>query len=190
MKLIGYALAAMLATVTPGAIWAQGGANVADINAQPTSWGVRTPASKAAKDSKPIKNAKLPATSGGGSSPGVIANSVSVSRAAAAQAKRDPFASVLQSTGEGPACGVGKKCLVPNQVVLKGVVKGPDGMLALVENQQRRAYFLHENDPVFNGQVVRITADSIVFREKVLDKLGHEQTREVVKRISGGRPAA
>jgi len=36
---------------------------------------------------------------------------------------------------------------------------------------------------------VRITADSIVFREKVLDKLGHEQTREVVKRISGGRPA-
>jgi Tfp pilus assembly protein PilP len=73
--------------------------------------------------------------------------------------------------------------------VLKGVVKGPDGMLAVVENQQRRSYFLRENDPVFNGQVVRITADSIVFREKVLDKLGHEQTREVVKRISGGRPA-
>ena len=191
MKLISYALAAMLATAIPGAIWAQGGSNMADVAPQATPWGARTPAPTAPADSTRPKNAKLPASSSGGSksSPEVTARSVSATRAAVAQGKRDPFSSVVQTSGEGPACGVGKKCLVPNQVVLKGVVKGPDGMLAVVENQQRRSYFLRENDPVFNGQVVRITADSIVFREKVLDKLGHEQTREVVKRISGGRPA-
>jgi Tfp pilus assembly protein PilP len=96
---------------------------------------------------------------------------------------------VVQIRSGGTACAVGRRCLVAGQIVLKGVIKGPDGMLAVVENQQRKSYFLRENDPVFNGQVLRITPDSIVFREKVLDNLGHERTREVVKRIAGAKPA-
>lgn len=47
-----------------------------------------------------------------------------------------------------------------------------------------KAYFLRENDPVFNGYVVKITGDSVVFQETVQDKLGKSFTREVVKRIS------
>ena len=46
-----------------------------------------------------------------------------------------------------------------------------------------KAYFLRENDPVFNGYVVKITGDSVVFQETVQDKLGKPFTREVVKRI-------
>jgi len=37
---------------------------------------------------------------------------------------------------------------------------------------------------VFNGYVVRITGDSVVFQETVQDKLGKASTREVVKRVS------
>jgi Tfp pilus assembly protein PilP len=105
--------------------------------------------------------------------------------------KRDPFRSVIQSHETGTNdCAAGKKCLVANLLILKGVVKEPDGMLAVVENQHHKSYFLRENDPVFNGQVVRITSDSIVFREKVADRTGHEKTQEVVKYIAGGKPAA
>jgi hypothetical protein len=104
--------------------------------------------------------------------------------------KRDPFRSVIQSR-EGSSsvseCATGKKCLVANLVMLKGVVKGPEGMLAVVENQHHKSYFLREKDPIFNGQVVRITSDSIVFREKVVDKAGRTSTREVVKHIAGGK---
>ena len=108
-----------------------------------------------------------------------------------ATGKRDPFRSVIQSHEvTGSDCGAGKKCLVANLVILKGVVKGPDGMLAVVENQHHKSYFLREKDPIFNGQVLRITSDSIVFREKAVDKTGHETTHEVVKRIAGGKPAA
>jgi hypothetical protein len=69
-------------------------------------------------------------------------------------------------------------------VVLQGVVKTQEGMIAVVVNQARRTYFLKENDPVFNGVVTKITGDSVVFRENVVDNLGKETTREVVKRVS------
>jgi hypothetical protein len=104
--------------------------------------------------------------------------------------KRDPFVSIIQNGGPSlPACSTGKKCLVVDQIILRGVVKGPSGMLAVVENQQRKAYFLRETDPVFNGQVVRITSNSIVFRERVIDRRGREHLREVVKNLPGSKPA-
>ena len=35
----------------------------------------------------------------------------------------------------------------------------------MVTNNLNKAYFLRENDPVFNGYVVKITGDSVVFQE-------------------------
>jgi len=101
--------------------------------------------------------------------------------------KRDPFMSpVVRTSGGGPGavCATGKRCLVIGEVVLKGVVKTQSGMIAVVSNQANRTYFLRDNDPVFNGMVLRITGDSVVFRENVVDNLGRETTREVVKRVS------
>jgi len=96
--------------------------------------------------------------------------------------KRDPFFSpVVQQGGSG--CSTGKKCLEIGNINLRGVVKSDSGFIAVVTNNLNKAYFLRENDPVFNGYVVRITGDSVVFQETVQDKLGKPFTREVVKRI-------
>jgi hypothetical protein len=57
-------------------------------------------------------------------------------------------------------------------------------MIAVVSNPLNKAYFLHENDPVYNGFVVRITPDSVVFSEQVTDKFGKKSTREVVKKVN------
>jgi Tfp pilus assembly protein PilP len=70
------------------------------------------------------------------------------------------------------------------QVVLKGVVKTQGGMIAMVENAAKKQYNLREKDPVFNGFVLKITSDSIVFRETVTDLLGNASSREVVKRVT------
>jgi Tfp pilus assembly protein PilP len=98
--------------------------------------------------------------------------------------RRDPFLSpvVSRSVG-GSGCSNGKRCLAIDQIALKGVVKSETGMIALVTNALEKAYFLHENDPVFNGYVVRITGDSIVFKETLQDKLGKPLTREVTKKL-------
>jgi len=104
--------------------------------------------------------------------------------------KRDPFVSVIRmQSPTGPACATGKKCLVAGQIELKGVVQSESGMIAVVENPQRQTYFLHEKDPVFNGEVLKIEPGEIVLRETVVDRAGRQSTREVVKRV-GGKPAA
>jgi hypothetical protein len=96
--------------------------------------------------------------------------------------KRDPFFSpVVQQGGSG--CSTGKKCLEIGNINLRGVVKSDAGFIAVVTNNLNKAYFLRENDPVFNGYVVKITGDSVVFQETVQDKLGKPFTREIVKRI-------
>jgi hypothetical protein len=97
--------------------------------------------------------------------------------------KRDPFFSPVVQQPTGSGCSTGKKCLEIGQINLRGVVKSESGFIAVVTNTLNKAYFLHENDPVFNGYVVRITGDSVVFQETVPDKLGKPFTREVVKRI-------
>jgi AMIN domain-containing protein len=96
--------------------------------------------------------------------------------------KRDPFFSpVVQQNGSG--CSTGKKCLEIGAINLRGVVKSDSGFIAVVTNNLNKAYFLRENDPVFNGYVVKITGDSVVFQETIQDKLGKPFTREIVKRI-------
>jgi len=96
--------------------------------------------------------------------------------------KRDPFFSpVVQQQGSG--CSTGKKCLEIGNINLRGVVKSDNGFIAVVTNSLNKAYFLRENDPVFNGYVLKITGDSVTFQETVQDKLGKSFTREVVKRI-------
>ncbi len=97
--------------------------------------------------------------------------------------KRDPFFSPVVQQPSGSGCSTGKKCLEIRQINLRGVVKSENGFIAVVTNSLNKAYFLRENDPVFNGYVVKITGDAVVFQETVQDKLGKPLTREVVKRI-------
>jgi Tfp pilus assembly protein PilP len=99
--------------------------------------------------------------------------------------RRDPFVSpVVNRSMLGSGCSSGKRCLAIDQINLKGIVKADSGMIAVVVNSLDKAYFLRENDPVFNGFVVKITGDSIIFKETVQDRLGKPLTREVTKKIT------
>jgi Tfp pilus assembly protein PilP len=111
------------------------------------------------------------------------------SKKISAAGRRDPFISPVVAMGAiGSGCSSGKRCLAIDQIALKGVVRSDNGMIAVVVNAMDKAYFLRENDPVFNGYVVKITGDSIVFKETFKDKLGKPLTRDVTKSIS--RPVA
>ena len=101
-----------------------------------------------------------------------------------ANGRRDPFLSPVVSHAGGSGCSTGKKCLEIGTINLRGVVHAESGFIAVVSNNMNKAYFLRENDPVFNGYVVKITGDSIVFQETLQDRLGKSFTREVVKKIT------
>ncbi len=100
--------------------------------------------------------------------------------------QRDPFVSPIVDRGHAPlvCTGTGKQCLEVGEVSLHGVVHGASGYIAVVVNGEH-TYFLRPNDPLANGQVVRITKDSIVLRERSSDDAGRPTTREVIRKISG-----
>lgn len=137
---------------------------------------VQPAVSKAAKPAKPAAKAVKAAAV---KTPGVGRASTKP------KGKRDPFLNpIVRADGAGSTCTTGKKCLAIEGIVLKGIVKSQVGMIAVVESSTRKlSYFLRENDPVFNGYVVKITRDTIVFRENVMDALGRQSTREVVKKV-------
>ena len=70
---------------------------------------------------------------------------------------RDPFVNPMQLQEDKlkntAACTTGARCLMIDQVVLKGVIKTTQGMIAMVENSARKQYNLREKDPVYNGFV-------------------------------------
>ena len=102
----------------------------------------------------------------------------------AANGRRDPFISPVVSHAGGSNCNTGKKCLEIGAINLKGVVRAESGYIAVVSNGLNKAYFLRENDPVFNGYVMKITGDSVVFQETLQDRMGKTFTREVTKKIT------
>jgi hypothetical protein len=104
--------------------------------------------------------------------------------------RRDPFVSPIRTVTPtvvptGPNCSTGKRCLAINELVVQGTAKDTDGrMMAIVASSAHRAYFLRENDQVFNGTVQKITSDSVIFRESYVDNLGRQNTHEIVKKIN------
>jgi len=110
-------------------------------------------------------------------------------KSGASQGRRDPFVSAIRTANpsgpSGPPCATGKRCLSIPELTLRGTVKDATGkMMALVYTPGNRMYILRENDQVFNGTVIKITADSVIFREFTTDKVGHESAHEVVKKLS------
>jgi hypothetical protein len=140
--------------------------------------------------STPVKSGKTSAQSKGKST-------TSQSSASLAGGKRDPFKLPESQTAKGgggsvldsAAGGVlppGVRGLLISQLKLEGVVRqqAANKMIAVVTNETKRAYFLTENESVYNGVVSKITPDAVYFKENVLDSNGRVTTREVVKRLN------
>jgi hypothetical protein len=110
------------------------------------------------------------------------------------QGGRDPFKVPEPPSGKGSGNGMnsaggslppGARGLLISQLKLEGVVRehSANKMIAVVTNDTRRAYFLTENESVYDGVVSKITPDAVYFTENVLDTKGRVTTREVVKRL-------
>jgi len=101
-------------------------------------------------------------------------------------ARRDPFESLVshgQGKGGGPALPPGPRGLQVGTLRLDGVVRAPNGMIAVVSNPQARTYFLREGDQLYDGSVEKITMDGVSFHELGKDAFGKPVERQVNKRI-------
>jgi len=108
----------------------------------------------------------------------------------AKSARRDPFESlVMRQQAAAHAAAVlppGKAGLQVSTLRLDGIVKSPNGMIAVVTNPQARTYFLREGDQLYDGRVEKIAMDGVSFHEIGKDAFGKPVERQVNKRIYAG----
>src|SRR5438128_981718 len=102
------------------------------------------------------------------------------------QGRRDPFQSLI---GPAPKLLPGQRPPGPpgfliDEIKLQGVVKTrQQGLIAMVNGPDNKGYLVHVGDKVLDGEVIRITATSVVFRQEVNDPTRIERFREVVKEL-------
>jgi Tfp pilus assembly protein PilP len=101
--------------------------------------------------------------------------------------RRDPFESLVgrQKADADAAKNLppGKAGLQISTLRLDGIVRSPNGMIAVVSNPQGRTYFLRDGDQLYDGRVEKIGMDGVAFHETGKDAFGKPVERQVNKRI-------
>jgi len=102
-------------------------------------------------------------------------------------ARRDPFESLVgrQRAQDAMAKNLppGKAGLQVGTLRLDGIVRSPNGMIAVVANPQMRTYFLREGDQLYDGKVEKISMEGVTFHEEGKDAFGKPVERQVSKRL-------
>lgn len=80
----------------------------------------------------------------------------------------------------------GNRGLIIGELKLEGVLWEDSGStaIAIVTNRTHRAYFLRQNEPVYDGIVSRIAPGAVYFTERVANAKGVDTYRTVVKPLS------
>jgi type IV pilus assembly protein PilP len=171
-------------------------APAANSAAKPTAKQAAKPAAKPAP--KPAATAPTKPAAKPVAKPAPKAQKSNVKKAVAAPAegaapaeekvaRRDPFESLV---GRDKAAADAAKNLPPGKAGLQvsslrldGIVRAPNGMIAVVTNPQSRTYFLREGDQLYDGRVEKIAMDGVSFHEMGNDAFGKPVERQVNKRI-------
>jgi hypothetical protein len=153
------------------------------------------PATKSAKAGKPAKGAVKTETpkSAKPAKGAVKTETPKATKPAEAAAKsetpvshRDPFEPLVGKKTEGGMpinLPPGKAGLLIATTNVDGLVRAPNGMIAVVSNPQKRVYFIREGDRLYDGQVEKIGLDGVVFRQTGKDAFGKPVEHVVTKRI-------
>lgn len=102
------------------------------------------------------------------------------------QGRRDPFQSLVGPApklqpGQRPA---GVPGFLIDEMKLQGIVHTRLGLVAMINGPDNKGYLVHVGDKVLDGEVIRITPSSVVFRQEVNDPTRIERYREVVKDLT------
>lgn len=103
------------------------------------------------------------------------------------QGRRDPFQSLIGPApklqpGQRPA---GLPGFLIDELKLQGVVRTREqGLVAMVNGPDNKGYLMKVGQKVLDGEVIRMTQSSVVFRQEVNDPTRIERFREVVKDLS------
>ncbi len=102
--------------------------------------------------------------------------------------RRDPFRSLLATRApqnEERERPDGPPGLLIDEIEIQGIFILPEGPVVQVQStSQETSFLLRPGDQLWDGDVVRITLDEVVFKQSVNDPTALKPFREVVKRMT------
>lgn len=102
--------------------------------------------------------------------------------------RRDPFKSLLDARERPDLRGPrpeGVPGLLIDEITITGIFRTPRGRVAQVQASDKdKSYLVREGDELYDGDVVAIGPNEVVFKQIVQDPTALKPFREVVKRLS------
>lgn len=97
--------------------------------------------------------------------------------------RRDPFRSLLvRNTSERTRLRPpGLAGVMVDEIDIQGTIRTKSGWMAFVRSSDNRSYVLRKGQVLFDGEVLEITANEVVFRQNVNDPTNPKPFREVTK---------
>lgn len=105
-----------------------------------------------------------------------------------AEGRRDPFVSLMSRGIPREAGGKGRRVegvagLFIEEVVLRGVLRGRDGAVAMIAGANGKTYIVRIGDALADGLVSAIASDAIELTQIIRDPLSTEKQRQVRKTL-------
>jgi hypothetical protein len=102
--------------------------------------------------------------------------------------RRDPFRSLLAAKNKAERKGAlpeGIPGLLIEEIDLTGIFRTARGFVAQVlASNKEKSYLIREGDQLYDGDVVSITQQEVVFKQIVSDPTVIKPFREVIKKLS------
>ncbi len=109
-----------------------------------------------------------------------------------ARGRRDPFRSLdIVTTVQAAAVPLvrppGLKGQLVSEINLVGIVKSKNELLAMATGFRGKTFFIRANDELYDGKVLDIRSDAVVFNQILTDNQGKKLSQQVVKKLYATR---
>jgi len=102
------------------------------------------------------------------------------------EGRRDPFVSLINPVGGSGRPGVpqlGIEGFLIQETALKGIVKTPEGFIAMMLGGDGKSYFVKVNQRFYDGVITAMDYSTVTFRQEVTDPLSPVRSRDVKKSL-------
>ena len=100
------------------------------------------------------------------------------------EGRRDPFLNLLGTGAEPEATvkrGAGPSGMMVAEISVRGVLRGRDGLIAMVQGPDNKTYIVHQGDKFLDGRIKTITPQGLIIIQEVNDPLSLVKEREIRK---------
>lgn len=101
--------------------------------------------------------------------------------------RRDPFVSLIKPVDTGgrvQSKKPGMEGFLIQEVALRGIVKTPQGFIAMFQGGDGKSYFVKAGQRLYDGVLLAVDQSSVTFRQEVADPLSPVKTREFRRTLS------